>query len=218
MASVSIEIVRVTPTDLTPDLLAQTEAIFFEASGRTFEPGGERDAFRERWFGRYLSGGSDALFLALAPGGRVAGYLVGAVEEPGPQPRFADISYFRTDFAELCRRFPAHLHINLAPEFRSRGIGPRLIDAFGAHAAKSWRSGHARGHRQGAAQCRLLCAMRPHRARRRVVEWAGDRVSGARVDGRRLTPRVTGWPSRRSQSNHARSAPATAAACARRTA
>jgi GNAT superfamily N-acetyltransferase len=135
MASVSIEIVRVTPTDLTPDLLAQTEAIFFEASGRTFEPGGERDAFRERWFGRYLSGGSDALFLALAPGGRVAGYLVGAVEEPGPQPRFADISYFRTDFAELCRRFPAHLHINLAPEFRSRGIGPRLIDAFGAHAA-----------------------------------------------------------------------------------
>ena len=30
----------------------------------------------------------------------------------------------------LTRRFPAHLHINLARRFRNRGIGARLIEAF----------------------------------------------------------------------------------------
>ncbi len=54
---------------------------------------------------------------------------------PPSQDRFADIGYFRTDFAELCRQFPAHLHINLAPAFRSHGIGARLIEAFAAYAA-----------------------------------------------------------------------------------
>ena len=81
------------------------------------------------------SGGSDALFLATAGDDTVAGYLVGAVENPALQDRFADIGYFRTDFAELCRHFPAHLHINLAPAFRSHGIGARLIEAFADYAA-----------------------------------------------------------------------------------
>jgi GNAT superfamily N-acetyltransferase len=135
------DIIAADPGALTAHRLAQVEAIFFEASGRTFAPGAERDAFRERWLGRYLQGGSDAVLLALAPDGRVAGYLIGAVANPGLQERFADIGYFRTDFAELCRRYPAHLHINLAPEFRGRGIGARLIDAFAAHAASHGAAG-----------------------------------------------------------------------------
>ena len=120
---------------LAPGLLAQVDAIFFEASGRTLAPGPGREAFRERWLGRYLRGGSDALILALEGEDRVAGYLVGAVDNPGLQDRFADISYFRSDFAELCRHFPAHLHINLDPAFRGRGIGARLIEAFAGYAA-----------------------------------------------------------------------------------
>jgi len=120
---------------LTPPLLAQIEAIFFEASGRTFEPGPERDVFRERWLGRYLQGGTDVVVLALAGADTVAGYLVGAIDSAAEQERFADISYFRDDFADLARRFPAHLHINLAPAFRSRGVGARLIEAFADHAA-----------------------------------------------------------------------------------
>lgn len=133
MTGVRIE--ALVPAAHSDALLAEIDAIFFEASGRTFEPGPEREAFRERWLGRYLQGGSDVALVALDDVGAVAGYLVGAVDNPADQPRFADISYFRTDFAELCRRFPAHVHINLAPGHRSRGLGARLIEAFAARAA-----------------------------------------------------------------------------------
>lgn len=131
----SVGITRVAHGELTPRLLEQVEAIFFEASGRSFEPGPEREAFRERWLGRYLAGGTDAVLLALEGQGTVVGYLVGALDNPAEQARFADIGYFRTDFALLCRRFPAHLHINLAPAYRSQGIGARLIEVFAAYAA-----------------------------------------------------------------------------------
>src|SRR5262245_20403799 len=69
-------IVRMDHGGLTPALLAQIDDIFFEASGRTFPPGADRDAFRERWLGRYLRGGTDVVLLALGPTGAVAGYLV----------------------------------------------------------------------------------------------------------------------------------------------
>jgi len=115
---------------LTPARIAQIDAIFFEASGRTFAPGAEREAFRERWLGRYLRGGTDVVLLAMDAGLNVAGYLVGALEDPSRQQRFADIPYFRGTFRDLCSRYPAHLHINIAPAFRSRGVGAQLITAF----------------------------------------------------------------------------------------
>jgi GNAT superfamily N-acetyltransferase len=125
----------------SPGILAQVESIFFEASGRTFVPGPERDAFRERWLGRYLRGGTDTLWLAMHAGNRVAGYLVGALEDASRQDRFDDIGYFRVEFRELASRFPAHLHLNLAPQFRGVGIGARLIEAFAAHALDAGAAG-----------------------------------------------------------------------------
>jgi GNAT superfamily N-acetyltransferase len=127
--------------DISPDLAAQIDAIFFESSGRTgFASPQERTAFHERWLGRYLNR-SDVVLIAEAPQAIVAGYLVGALRDPAEQERFADIAYFRGDFRELCRRYPAHLHINLAPQFRNRGIGARLIDAFASTAANAGAPG-----------------------------------------------------------------------------
>jgi len=123
-----------------PELIAQVEAIFWQTAARTFPPGAERDAFRERWLGRYLEGG-DVVLVALADGAGVVGYLVGAVINPSAEARFADIDYFRTDFAELTRRFPAHLHINLDAAFRSQGIGAALIEAFAARAKRAGAAG-----------------------------------------------------------------------------
>lgn len=128
-------IVRLGDDGLSPALAAQVDAIFFEASGRTFAPGPERSAFRERWLGRFLQGGTDVVLLAVDGRETVAGYLVGALEDPAQQPRFADITYFASDFRDLCRRYPAHLHINLAPAFRNRGVGAQLIEAFAARAS-----------------------------------------------------------------------------------
>jgi GNAT superfamily N-acetyltransferase len=137
MASPPFRIAEVAPHDLGRELLGQVEAVFFEASGRTLRPGGEREAFRERWLGRYLNGGTDIVLLAFAGDGRVAGYLVGALEDPAHSARFADLSYFRTDFAHLTPAYPAHLHINLAPASRGQGLGARLIEAFADRAARA---------------------------------------------------------------------------------
>lgn len=113
---------------------ADLERIFFEASGRTFEPGAERDAFRERWLGRFLERWPDLAFGLVDPiDRRVVGYLVGCDENPAASPHFADLAYFQ-DFAALCDRFPAHLHINLDAPYRSRGHGQRLVEAFAAMA------------------------------------------------------------------------------------
>jgi GNAT superfamily N-acetyltransferase len=127
---------------MSAEVAAQVDAIFFEASGRrSFASPHERATFRERWLGRYLRGGTDVVLVAEDRQGTVAGYLVGALGNPAEQDRFADIGYFRAEFGALCRRYPAHLHINLAPAFRSRGIGARLIAAFAVRAAQAGSPG-----------------------------------------------------------------------------
>ena len=137
-----IAIRRIDGATMPADVAAQVDAIFFEASGRTsFASPEERAGFRERWLGRYLRGGTDAVLIAQDPSGTVAGYLIGALDDPAEQARFADVDYFRGAFRELCRRYPAHLHINLAATSRNRGIGARLIDAFAAHAAAAGAPG-----------------------------------------------------------------------------
>ena len=68
-----------------PRLLAQIDAIFLQTSAKPPPPGPELQAFRERWLGRYLRGGTDVLLLALGGEDTVAGYLVGALEDPAPQ-------------------------------------------------------------------------------------------------------------------------------------
>lgn len=141
MPAEGVTIHRLAESALPPDIALQVDAIFFEASGRTFASPEERAAFRQRWLGKYLQGGSDVVLIAQDRAGAVAGYLVGALQDPAEQERFADISYFRAEFRDLCRRYPAHLHINLAPPFRSRGIGTRLISAFAACAAKAGAPG-----------------------------------------------------------------------------
>ena len=115
-------------------LLAGIDAIFFAASAtQHFEHETARQAFRERWLGRYIERFPECVFLALDTGGEVAGYIVGALADPAADPAFADISYFR-ELAALTARFPAHLHINLAAHARNQGLGGRLIEAFCEHA------------------------------------------------------------------------------------
>ncbi|HEY7548860.1 MAG TPA: GNAT family N-acetyltransferase [Hyphomicrobiaceae bacterium] len=127
---------------LPAHLAEQVDAIFFETSGRSgFASPEERMAFRERWLGRYLADGSDVVLIAQSPEGAVAGYLVGALKDPAEQERFADIGYFRAAFRDLCRRYPAHLHINLAQAYRGRGIGACLIAAFAARAVAAGAPG-----------------------------------------------------------------------------
>jgi GNAT superfamily N-acetyltransferase len=114
----------------TPRLAAALDAIFFEASNtQSFASAVQRQAFRERWLGRYLRSDPQFAQLAFSQAGELIGYLVGSIDEPRQSGLFADIAYF-VAFGEMTRRYPAHLHVNLAPAYRNRGIGGLLIDAF----------------------------------------------------------------------------------------
>ena len=118
-------------------LMPEIDAIFFEASGtKSFASDAERDAFRTRWLGRYFQHFPQWAYLALGPDARVAGYLVGSVDDPANDPLFADIAYFQ-DFAGLTALYPAQLHVNLAPDWRGLGLGARLVEAFAADATRA---------------------------------------------------------------------------------
>jgi len=130
--------VRIEPLgdDATPATLAEIERIFFAASLRkTFADALEREAFKERWLGRYLVHDRAHAFVARAEDDGVAGYLLGCLDDPALAPRFRDLSYF-ADFADLTARYPAHLHVNLDAAWRSQGIGARLVERFACHAAR----------------------------------------------------------------------------------
>jgi GNAT superfamily N-acetyltransferase len=117
----------------TPKIESGLDAIFFESSDmKSFGSEGVREAFRERWLGRYLKHDPKFAYLVFAAG-VVVGYLVGAVDDPALAARFADLDYF-AELSGLTKRFPGHLHVNVAPDFRDRGIGGRLVDRFVADA------------------------------------------------------------------------------------
>jgi ribosomal protein S18 acetylase RimI-like enzyme len=119
-------------------LTPQIDAIFFESSNtKTFADDAERADFRERWLGRYLAQEQEWAYLAIAGDGGVAGYLVGSIGDP---KRSKDGGSFQ-DFAPFMANYPAHLHVNLAPQFRNRGIGHDLIAAFAADAAHAGAKG-----------------------------------------------------------------------------
>ncbi len=122
-------------------LLPALERIFFESSGKkNFSSDAERQAFLERWIGRYLTCDPDWVYVALNCEGELSGYLVGCLEDPAKTSRFADIGYFK-DFAALTESYPAHLHVNIAPAWRNQGLGSQLIDTFLVDAARTGAPG-----------------------------------------------------------------------------
>ena len=122
-------------------LMPAIDAIFFEASGtKSFASDVERDAFRTRWLGRYFQNFPQLAYVAIGSNARVAGYLVGSLDDPAKYPLFADIPYFK-EFAALTALYPAQLHVNLAPEWRGKGVGARLVETFSSDATRAGAPG-----------------------------------------------------------------------------
>jgi GNAT superfamily N-acetyltransferase len=110
--------------------LADINAVFFLSSTRqTFDNEEQKAAFRETWLGRYLEHFPDLAFIALDGNGRIVGYVIGSLEDPARDPLFADLELF-SHFRDLTPRYPAQLHVNLAPGWRGRGVGADLVNAF----------------------------------------------------------------------------------------
>ncbi len=129
-----ITIARLTEVPDWSRCSGELDPIFFDASAtRSFADDAARAAFRERWLGRYLVHFAGLAHVAVDERGAMFGYIVGAHGDPAQDPLFADIGYL-AELATSTARYPAHLHINLGPETRNKGVGTRLIEAFMADA------------------------------------------------------------------------------------
>jgi GNAT superfamily N-acetyltransferase len=126
------------PPPWPASLLDGLDAIFWETAGRPPQGDEARAKFRHRWLTSYLATDTQHAFVALAGEGKapiaITGYLVGTLETPLSNPRFASDGYLEA-FADALHRYPAHLHINLTESARGHGVGRALIEAFCAHAA-----------------------------------------------------------------------------------
>ncbi len=140
--------------------LPAVEEIFFTSSAvQSFTDDAHHARFKARWLGRYLDNYPGSFFVALAPAsflppparGRVGwgaardpekqtenviGYLAGCLDDPRGNPLFADLGYYAA-FGGLCDTYPAHLHINVAEQARSKGVGAALIEAFAAQVERA---------------------------------------------------------------------------------
>jgi GNAT superfamily N-acetyltransferase len=126
-------IVKIQKADEIPDFashLGDIDDIFFEASAkRDFRSHEEKQSFREVSLGRYIAKHRDSFFVALNIAGRAIGYLAGCLENPMSLEHFNDIAYFGY-IDDICQNYPAHLHINIAEQYRSRGVGAALVERF----------------------------------------------------------------------------------------
>lgn len=115
-------------------LAAEAERIFWmTATTREFRGRAEREAYRDRWFGRYLSIFPEWALVARRKDG-VAGYLVGCPDTLGgpARPIVSDIFYYRPELLSEIGAWPAHFHVNVHPDRHGQGIGQALITAFAA--------------------------------------------------------------------------------------
>ena len=110
--------------------LGDIDDIFFQSSAkRDFCGQEERQAFREMSLNRYIEKHRSSFFVALDADGRAVGYLAGCLENSITLGQFNDVAYFRS-IEDICRDYPAHLHVNVAEGYRNRGLGTALVGRF----------------------------------------------------------------------------------------
>jgi GNAT superfamily N-acetyltransferase len=85
--------------------------------------------FERMSLGRYIEKHRSSFFVALDADGRAVGYLAGCLENPISLSHFNDVGYFRA-IEDICRDYPAHLHVNVAEGYRTRGLGTALVGRF----------------------------------------------------------------------------------------
>jgi len=110
--------------------LAALEEIFFLSTTRTsFASPEERAGFLRTWTGWYVEHAPADIWFARDEDGTILGYLTGCKDSAGAEELARTIPKYEV-FADRFPEFPAHLHVNLRPGFRDRGIGRRLVDAY----------------------------------------------------------------------------------------
>ncbi|MCB0420313.1 MAG: GNAT family N-acetyltransferase [Bdellovibrionales bacterium] len=111
---------------------AEIREIFFLSSLRKdFITEEEKENFFNRWTQYYFDFCPDSLFLALDTiTQKTLGYLTGCEDSQLALPLLSSQIPSYPLFSDQFQQYPAHLHINLHPESRGRGIGSHLISQY----------------------------------------------------------------------------------------
>ncbi|WP_245593349.1 GNAT family N-acetyltransferase [Azospirillum halopraeferens] len=132
---------RLTEVANRPAALTALEDIFFRSAlRRRFASAAERAAFLATWTGWYVTHAPADVWFALTDEDSVIGYLTGCRDSAGTAELFTTIPGYAL-FADRFAAFPAHLHINVHPDHRDRGVGARLIGAFAQDCAATGLAG-----------------------------------------------------------------------------
>ncbi len=109
------------------------ERVFFLSSAtKVFRDEGQRMLHYDRWLGRYLRSFPGDCFVRIDATGEALAYLAGCPDSAAAAPLFADIEYYPR-FWRQHADYPAHFHVNAAPEHRGQGHGAALVEAYAAH-------------------------------------------------------------------------------------
>ncbi|MDZ4791880.1 MAG: hypothetical protein SGJ17_11850 [Hyphomicrobiales bacterium] len=109
------------------------ERIFFLSSAtKIFRDEGQRMLHYDRWLGRYLRSFPGNCYIRVDTAGEVLAYLAGCPDSAAAASLFADIDYYPRFWRQYAD-FPAHFHVNAAPEHRDEGHGAALVEAYAAH-------------------------------------------------------------------------------------
>lgn len=111
--------------------LEEFKDIFFESAlKKTFSNNEERKIFLDSWTKYYLDECTNDLWVAVSESQKLLGYLTGCQDSSRAAVQLQKgISSYNV-FEDLFAEFPAHLHINFAPEARGQGLGSKLISTF----------------------------------------------------------------------------------------
>ncbi len=133
-----MRLLRLTESADPAGALAALEAIFFASTTRTsFASTDERAAFLATWTGWYVAEAPANVWFALDgdvggnvdDDGTIVGYLTGCKDSAGAAGLARTIPGYHV-FADRFAAYPAHLHVNVRPGWRDRGVGRSLVDRF----------------------------------------------------------------------------------------
>ncbi|MGE4130117.1 MAG: N-acetyltransferase family protein [Bdellovibrionales bacterium] len=105
------------------------EVFFLSADSRWVDRSEEeRAAFYAKWTDHYFANHRDLILVARNEGGEFLGYLMACPSSDQARSFYRERIKSYELFADQFAAYPAHLHVNLHPRSRGKGIGTTLID------------------------------------------------------------------------------------------
>lgn len=139
----SARILKWSQIESPKESLKSVKEIFFLSSNRKdFLNDAEKQRFFEKWTQYYFDFCADSILVAIdKTDGQVLGYLTGCEDSHKAAPLLLSAIPSYEAFSDQFDQYSCHLHMNLHPNARGRGIGSQLIQEYKAIAKSKGASG-----------------------------------------------------------------------------